>query len=565
MHKSNRSPKMKVFTFLFFITALFGVPPAVYAHTASPTQDPETVTSKTFTRANKVYSGTHGETVNTFTGELFDSFSPDINLGGPMPLFFDRYYASGLNSGPGSMGDKWRHRFEWFLTSFDEGATIVIFNHQDRFIQFEPNGEAWDLIGKTDIAFRLVESGTDFILGDPRTGMMYTFDSFGTLIKIEDGKGTTHTLTYDGNGKLTQVSDGLGRILTFGYNGAGQLTSVMDPTRTVMFGYTGDDLTSSTDSVGNVTTYTNDTGGLMTAMTRPKGNTPSSQTYDSEGRVDTQTDANNNTVAFTYNPPTTITDPDGNTLVHAHTNTGELTSVTNEDGGIVRFGSDTTGRRNAITDRLGDVTTLTYHVLSGKPASVANTDGTVIRLDYTARDLNGLTFYDLTTITYPDATTEGFVWDAAGNLISQTDQAGSVWSFTYNANGQKLTATNPAGGVTTWTYHADRTLASTTDASGNTTDYKYDGLKRPITMIHPDATSLTLPMMTTTTSLPGRTRGGTRLRLPTTRTTTGSGGPMPWAPPPASAMTVWTESQTSSMAWAIARLVLMMSSDGSRP
>ena len=37
MHKSIRSPKIKVFTFLFLITALFVVPPAVYAQTISPT------------------------------------------------------------------------------------------------------------------------------------------------------------------------------------------------------------------------------------------------------------------------------------------------------------------------------------------------------------------------------------------------------------------------------------------------------------------------------------------------------------------------------------------------
>jgi hypothetical protein len=36
--------------------------------------------------------------VNTFSGELFDLESVDLNLRGPMPLFFARYYASKLES-----------------------------------------------------------------------------------------------------------------------------------------------------------------------------------------------------------------------------------------------------------------------------------------------------------------------------------------------------------------------------------------------------------------------------------------------------------------------------------
>ncbi len=97
--------------------------------------------------------------------------------------------------------------------------------------------------------------------------------------------------------------------------------------------------------------------------------------------------------------------------------------------------------------------------------------------------------YDLTTITYPDDTTESFVYDAYGNLTLRTDRAGQEWSFTYNARGQVLNATNPDDGVTTFTYDDDGTLASRIDDSGNITTFGYDTQRRLILITHHDTTT----------------------------------------------------------------------------
>ncbi|MDH5543916.1 MAG: DUF6531 domain-containing protein, partial [Nitrospinota bacterium] len=62
-------------------------------------------------------AGTDGDPVNTHTGELFFTEPPDINLGGPLPLRFQRYYASKLRVAGigGSLGNNWRHNFEWSI------------------------------------------------------------------------------------------------------------------------------------------------------------------------------------------------------------------------------------------------------------------------------------------------------------------------------------------------------------------------------------------------------------------------------------------------------------------
>ncbi len=444
----------------------------------------------TDTAADVVSSGDDRDPINTYTGELFDSYSPDINLGGPMPLFFSRYYASGLNNlgVTGNMGDNWRHNFEWKMTIFGTDANIT--SNKGRSIYFSNNGTSWNLTGKADVPFQLAANGSDYVLYEPGTEHLYTFDSSGKLTKIEDGKGNTHTLTYSGT-TLTQVSDGLGRTLTFTYGGSSKLSTISDGTRSVTLGYTINDLTSVTDARGEVTNYAYATGGLLTSKTRPAGNVPYTQTYDGNGKVATQTDALGNTHTFSYvSPGTTMTDPLSNTCKHTHSGNGEITANQRQDGKSSSMGYDSNGRRNTVTDLLGDTTAYTYHTASGKLASITNADSTSITYTYTSRThSSGIVFYDLTGITYPDSTTESFTYDSSGNVTSRTDRAGKVWSFTYNSRGQVLTATNLLTGVTTNTYSADGTLATRIDPAGNTTTFGYDSLKRLILIAHADGTT----------------------------------------------------------------------------
>ena len=449
------------------------------------------VLAKSASSANFVSSGSTDEPVNTFTGELFNQYPADIDLSGPLPLAFVRYYASGLaESGlTGSLGDNWRHNFEWTLADF--GTSVDILDHQGRSIQFVEDAGNWTLSGQTDVAYQLVSDGANFVLGHPTAHMLYVFNDLGQMIEIQDMAGNTLILSYAGN-LLVDIVDGLGRMLTMTHDGNDKLTTVSDGTRTVTFDYSGDDLANVTDARGNVTSYTYDAGGLMTAMTRPEGNAPYTQTYDVDGKVSSQTDADGNTHLFSFNTPdTTMTDPLGNTRMHTHSGSGELTDFQSKDGLSFTMGYDSDGRRDAITDRLGDTTSYTYHTESSKIASITNADGTLTLFHFTARNVSGIDFYDLTGVSYPDSTTEFYGYDAAGNLTARTDRAGNLWTFTYNANGLVETATNPTGGITAYTYNADGTRASSTDPAGNTTTYDYDGFKRLITITRADSTTRT--------------------------------------------------------------------------
>lgn len=282
--------------------------------------------------------------------------------------------------------------------------------------------------------------------------------------------GRTFTFNYDVNGKLNRVSD--------------------DTTRTLTFSHTSDDLTSVTNALGKATTFTYTSDGLMTTKNLPEGNTPFTQTFDSESRAITQTDSNGNINTLEYlDSDTVLTDPLGKTMKHTHSTNGELTDNQDKDGNTFDMGYDDTGRRDEIIDRLGDITSFTYHEPSGNISSIANADSTTTDSNYTERALDsGIKLFDLTEIAFPDGTTNTMVYDDNGNMTSFTDQAGNISTFTYNDRGQLLAAANPAGGIATNRYNLDGTLASQTDPSGNTISIEYDNLKRPVTITQADNT-----------------------------------------------------------------------------
>ncbi len=468
--------------------------------------------------ANSRYAATNLDPINTFSGELFSQKPRDLDLGGPMPLYFQRYYASYLRRSfiLGDLGSNWRHNFDARL--FWSGNTITYVSHDGRVTKFQQDvgTGVWSQQTNTDTPYQLsAVGGEDVKLYDPEIDRIYTFDFttssviIGKLVKIEDGHGNVHTVTYDlDTGQIQTVSDGLGRTLTFTYNtdAIPKTVIVTDGTRSVNFQYTdtidSEYLTIFTDVQGGMTTYAyedtsaNADHALMLSMTQPRGNIPYTQTFfdtstAASGRVATQTDADGNAFGFDYSGlDTTLTDPLGNTRVQTHTATGELSNSQDNAGQDIVIGSDATGRRNSITDRLGDVTTMSYHAPSGKLESRTNADGTTSSFSYTERPFGNLTLYDITGITHADATTESFTYDANGNATSHTDQAGNVSTSTYDGNGQPLTITNRAGGMSTMTYNADETMATNTDPAGNPTAFGYDALKRPNLITRADGSTV---------------------------------------------------------------------------
>lgn len=436
--------------------------------------------------------------VNLATGELILVLRPDLKLGGPMPIAFDRYYASMLTReglASARMGPNWLGTFDWKLTVSGTTADVITNRGKDvRFTRPQAGGP-WSLASPLDQAYMLSLTGGTYRFTDPTSRLIYSFTgSLLLLTQITDEHGNSLSLTYSA-GRLMQVSDGMGRALSFAYDPfAGMLVSVGDGTRSVVYSYTGGTLTGFTDAAGQHWTYSYLTpapfNGLLIGAGEPVGNTPLQNSYDALGRVLSQSDAAGGVANYGWDGPTgsLFIDPLGRTWTYLHDAQSRLISLTDPNSQPWSRGYDAVGRLAREMRPLGDVTSYSYDAASGYPARVGFADGTAMLWNYSSHGVGGSTFFDLSSIQYPDLSTETFTRDAAGNPTSTVDRGGFPWQATFNARGQVLTATNPSTGVTTFSYDAGGRLASAQDPAGNVTRYTYDALSRLIALA-PDDTS----------------------------------------------------------------------------
>lgn len=481
------------------MTAGWSYAPNSAAGSCSVTINVVPTSSRPRPTAEEHNGGTANDPVNTATGELFFPAAPDLFLDGPLPLEFKRYYSSlMLDSGipQSNFGINWRHNFDLVLNRVTTNLTVTFL--EGRPIRFQQAAGSWTLVAPTDIRYQLREVGGNYVMLNPEDRRRYTFDAEGRLLSIKDRNNNTLTVTYSdgGNGiNIATIADGLGRQFSFTYQGFQFLSTVTDGTRTITFSYSNDRISSVNDARGFNTfyeyeTFSGDRRGLLLYITRPELNTPVLQSYDSSRRVAAQWDAYANTNTFTYDGlQTTVTAPDGGTVVHTHDANGRLISSTRSEAGTINIGYNLTSLRNSITNATATPKSFAYDATSGYLEYITNALGQVTRFAFTNQtDADGFTYRTASQIFHPDGTFDAFFYDANGNRLVRRDRSGNFWTYTYNARGQVLTELNPLGGTTTYTYNADGTLATKTDPASNTTTYAYDTLMRRIKVTHPDTT-----------------------------------------------------------------------------
>ncbi len=252
--------------------------------------------------------------------------------------------------------------------------------------------------------------------------------------------------------------------------------------------------TAILSSTGVQLTITRDGQNRITNIREPNG-AELRYTYDPAGNLSTIADQLNQITRNFYENPafpnylTRTQDPSGRD--------------------VIRNVYDTTGRLTASCPPEGNITTLVgCNQLSSTPGSLTQTlfNGRGFRRDYIydergnllteRRYLNALAFRDtvrtydaannLLTQSDPAGNLTSFTYDAAGNVLSRTDSANRRWSFTYNTVCNALsTSTDPAGGVATNTFDANCRLIFQRDRAGLTTEFRYDSLGNQTHFIDP--------------------------------------------------------------------------------
>lgn len=368
------------------------------------------------------------------------------------------------------------------LTRVDDGETgqSITYTHDSsgriRAV-FDPAGAK---VGHTyDAATGLLKTIRNRLSGTTSR----TLDAKGNVTTVSDPHGVAKTAAYDSLNRLVTLSDPGKTTLTYAYEGSERVpSSVTDGTgKSTLFASDAGLVSSKTDPDGVVTTFLYDDDRRLVSTTLAPG-TPlaatTAYTYDSAGRVLTETNPLMQTTAYTYDGGgriLTSTDPLANTTTHSYDGAGRVLTTKDPSGHVTTHTYDPSGRLSTTTsprglattyayDALGQRTTTTFSGTSGGTASTSNTYGPLGRVDSALDELSRAT---------------GYSYDGDGNVTATTDPAGGRNASTFDTGGRLTGTADPLGRTTSSTYDAQGRVASNTAMGGGATGYQYDGRGRP--------------------------------------------------------------------------------------
>ena len=336
----------------------------------------------------------------------------------------------------------------------------------------------------------------------------YTYDSAGRLEDIVDQNNhrIVHNV-YSYDGRIIEQTNARGDITRFSWDPATQTTTMTDPRNNKWEdAYENNVLATTTDPLGNKTSYSFDSDLNLTRVTDGRGNAVT-MTYDNRANLLTRAAPPplSFTETYTYNARNDVTsyqDGRGNTTTFAYDQAGNLTSITRPGSVTTQLGRDPagTGLVTSTTDGRGKTTRFDYDN-KGNLAKVTSPLGFVTTRGYDAggrmttlvdprgnesggnpADYTWSFTYDaanhLRSRSDPLGNLDQWSYDAAGNLTSATDANNHTVGYGYNAANQLTSVTAPNNTVTSYGYDVTGNLVSRTDAKSHTTTYAYDAGNR---------------------------------------------------------------------------------------
>ncbi len=321
------------------------------------------------------------------------------------------------------------------------------------------------------------------------------YDAMGNLTSFSDELSRSYSYGYmtnpeDNFHQITSSTDGEGNRTTYTYDTKGNLTRIAMPnSRSTSFTYTGYLMTSMTRTgdTSDVSSYfEHDSNGNVTIVRDSGRRIVSQRTYDNAGNVLTSTDALGNTTTYTYdsmNRLETQTDARGGVVTYAYDNMGNLTSITDERNHITSFEYDGMDRLIKVTDPRLFTEEFDYDA-NGNLLEKTDKNENIITSQYDV--LNRLE-----NNIFPDGTSESFTYDPNNNLLTATDSDSDLL-FTYD-NSNRLTQASTVNSRTvpnvniTYTYDDNDNMKSVHDSVTSSTKqilYDYDDSNRLIKMGH---------------------------------------------------------------------------------
>ncbi len=408
----------------------------------------------------------------------------DLRVGG-VQVIVNRIY-DGLNPTPGELGNGWR--YEWQM-GHGERPEPMQAGWDVQYISFPPHFESYALY---DHPVRLVtEDGRmfDFLVNlqhdnsissvhPVRPQFVDTGGTGATLRALDASFAAYSTTAYDLYLESGYVWEDLGFSATW-EPAYWEVTT--DWNERITFAAAGGEVVKYEDLGEGITI------DLTSGTARINGTDMLALTYGADGMVASATDMST-----------------GDTVAYARAPGGDLTQVTEVDGGVEMF-TYATGSR-LISYALPGLTPEVFEYdESGRVVRHVSGSGVVTLTDYddaahtiTTRDVLGntvVTHYDaqgrVLDVTDPFGYVTSFTY-APGmkHPATQTDALGKTWQYQYDAKDRRTQVSTPLGYVTQTTYD-DQTgrVTSTTDGAGRVFSETLDASKRVTAYVLPDGTN----------------------------------------------------------------------------
>lgn len=313
----------------------------------------------------------------------------------------------------------------------------------------------------------------------------YTYDNYGNLVTTTDSMGKVTSNTYGTYGLLTRTTGWNDSEVRYVYDARGRLTEQWNKV-----GVSGDaiqnaiayqgglydkqtytydgrnNLASTTDVLGNTSTYTHSKLGYKIAATYPNGYKETWR-YNRNGLVTLA--AHNNSA-----------NPGGQTVTTYYTydNVGRIIQTQFADGTqeTTSYGYETVGGALCFVVTATDANGVSSRTVSNHLGQTVETVSGGLAVQY-AYDAAG----NMTQVTNPGNRVQQAEYDLMNRVVKTSipdTSLGTIQSTaTYDYLGNKLTETDALGNTTRYTYDAysrPLTVTQTVDGVDQTTSYTYD-------------------------------------------------------------------------------------------
>lgn len=313
-----------------------------------------------------------------------------------------------------------------------------------------------------------------------RTPLLVALAVAGALVGASDAcaqsavyRQSSRTLTDTTTITVPYATNGRTRTWGYAWSATGQLLSVDGPLA----------------GAGDTTTYTYTTLGYLQSVTNPLGQVTTVTAWNGRGQPTTVIDPNGVSTVLTYDMHDRVlsitVDPGSNQsqYLFEYDSVGNLTKVTQPEGGWLSYSYDAGSRLTGVTNDRGETQGFVPNAM-GDPTSITvrTSGGTITRQQNFVYDELGRVIQAIGA----GSQTTGFGYDKVDNPTSVTDARGKLWQTGFDALNRVITETNPQSQTVQKAYSPSDQIASHKDGRTLETTRVIDGFGQVIREVSPD-------------------------------------------------------------------------------